>query len=431
MSVPPPLRRSRWLMPVAPGSRVTRLELFYDLIFVFAFLNVTGLVSRELTPVSVLSGTIVLALLWFCWTGFASLGNVVRADHGFLPPLGFGIMAAAFILAITIPQAFIDQPDDLPGPVVFAVSYLAVRGLTSAGFLYVLSRAGRSRRQLVVITAPAVLAALLVGLAATAPWWVPADAVLAARLMLWGAALLVEYSVGLFLPYARWGVASAGHWAERHALIILIALGEAVIALGLGPGRFDRLALTGPVITGSILGIALLAAMWWLHFDTLAPSVEHAMHGTRGPSRIPLARDVFTYLHLLVLVGIVMTALGLKLVLEEVAAPGVEPLPGPSAVTLYGGVGLFLLADALVAARTFRRFRRSNLVAAAALAVLVVPATLVTPLIALGVLVVFSGVVALVQRFTGADARERIKDSVRQEERVTERALSEWRCQHL
>ncbi len=413
-----------------PGSRVTRLELFFDLIFVFAFLNVAGLVSVEVTTQAVLSGVVVLALLWFCWTTFATLGNLVRADYGLLPLLGFGVMAAAFVLAIAIPQAFLNQPDDLTGPVVFAVAYLVLRGLTLVTFLYALSAADRNRRQLVVISVPAVVA-VLVGLAATASNWAPAEAVVDVRLALWVAALLVEYSVGLFLPYARWAVASAGHWAERHSLIVIIALGEAVISLGLGPGRFDRLALTAPVITGSVLGIALLATLWWLHFDTLLPSVEQAMHGTRGPERIALARDVFSYLHFVTIVAIVGTALGLKLVLEVVAVGEAGPLPWPAVSVLYGSVALYLLMGVAVAARTFRRLRSTALAAAVVVSLLAVPAAALTPLVALAVLVAVCGVLVVIQRYSAADARARIKASLHAEERVVEEATSEWRRQHL
>lgn len=423
-----PVRRSRWLVPVGPGARVTRLELFFDLVFVFAFLNVTGLVSTHPTRSSVLSGVIVLALLWWCWTMLAALGNLVRADQGIVPLFGIGITTAAFVLAIAMPQAFRNQPDDLAGPVVFAGAYLLLRALTLATFLYALTGAGRARRDVVI---PALLAAVLIVLAATARWWAPPDVRVDARLCLWAAALLAEYSVGLILPYARWAIASAGHWAERHSLIVLIALGEAVISLGLGPGRFERLALSGPVIAGSVLGIVLLATLWWLHFDTLAPSVEQAMHGTRDLSRVPLARDVFTYLHLLITMGIVAVALGLKFVLEAVAELSVEPVRWAGVVILYGGVALYLLAEVAVAARTFRRARLARLIAAIVVCLLSWPATLITPLAALGGLVAVCTALALIERFTGAAARQRIKTSLRYEEEAAERAVSQWRQQHL
>ncbi|WP_422735759.1 low temperature requirement protein A [Micromonospora sp. WMMD729] len=428
MSSPPRLRRSRWLIPVAPGSRVTRLELFYDLIFVFAFLNVTGLVSHDLAAAQVVSGVVVVALLWWCWTGFVALGNVVRADHGILPVLGFGIMAAVFVLAIAIPQAFVDQPDDLPGPLVFAGSYLIVRALTSVGFVFVLTRAGHTRVQPAAVTVPPLLAAVPIGLSVAVPWWVPADAVLEARLILWSAALVVEYAVGLVLPYAHWSLPSAGHWAERHALIVLIALGEVVISLGVGPGRFDRLALTTRVLTASVLGIALVAALWWLHFDSLAAGVEQSLHGVRDAVRVPLARDVYTYLHLLTILGVVSTALGLTLLVEAVAVRH-SPLPAPASVALHGGVALYLLSQVAIAGRAFHRTNRPVLGTAVLVAALTVAGAHLAPLLALAVLVVVCGALAVSQRMT-VD-RRRVKSLLRREEHVTEEAVSAWRERHL
>ncbi|MFC0098871.1 low temperature requirement protein A [Micromonospora marina] len=425
------VRRSRWLTPVVPGTRVTRLELFFDLIFVFAFLNVTGLVSTHPTPRSVVAGLLVLTLLWWCWTVLAALGNLVRLDKGILPVFGLGIAVATFVLAITIPQAFENQRDDLAGPTVFAVTYLVLRGLTMGAFLFALTGTGRARRQLALVSAPPLVAAVLVVLAATAAWWAPPGVRVDARFGLWAAALLAEYSVGLILPYSRWAVASAGHWAERHSLIVLIALGEAVISLGVGPGRFERLALSGPVIAGSAVGILLLATLWWLHFDTLAPSVEQAMHGIRDIRRISLARDVFTYLHLLMIMSIISLALGLKFILEEVAEAVVEPLSWAGVVALYGGAALFLLTEVAVVARTFRRVRPTRLATAAVVGLLAWPATLVTPLAALGALAVVLLALVLVDRFTGAAARRRIKASLRDEEEVAERAVSQWRQQHF
>ncbi|MDG4811127.1 low temperature requirement protein A [Micromonospora sp. WMMD1120] len=431
MSGPALVRRSRWLTPVVPGTRVTRLELFFDLIFVFAFLNVTGLISTHPTPRSLVSGLLVLTLLWWCWTVLAALGNLVRIDKGILPVFGLGIAVATFVLAITIPQAFQNQLNDLAGPVVFALAYLALRGLTLGAFLFVLTGTGRDRRQLALVSAPPLVAGVLVILAGTAAWWAPPDVRVDVRLGLWAAALLTEYSVGLILPYSKWAVASAGHWAERHSLIVLIALGEAVISLGLGPGRFERLALSGPVITGSALGILLLAALWWLHFDTLAPSVEQAMHGTRDIKRVSLARDVFTYLHLLMITSVIAVALGLKVVLQAAAEISVEPLSWSGVAALYGGVALYLLTEVAVVARTFRRVRPTRLATAAVVALLSWPATLVTPLAALGGLIVVLIALIVVDRFTGTAARSRIKAFLREEEEVSERAVSQWRQQHL
>ncbi|MET7836873.1 low temperature requirement protein A [Micromonospora sediminicola] len=427
MSSLPHLRRSRWVMPVAPGSRVTRLELFYDLIFVFALLNVTALVARQVNVRGLLAGVVVMALLWWCWTGFVALGNVARADHGVLPLLGFGIMAGVFVLAITLLQAFLDQPGDLPGPAVFAVAYLVVRALTLAGFAFVFSAAGHTRGQFLVTAVPPLVAGALIALSVTVPWWVPAADVVTVRLVLWTAALLVEYAVGLFLPYARWTLPSAGHWAERHGLIVLIALGEAVISLGFGPGQFNRLTLTTTVLISCVLGIGLIAALWWLHFDSLSARVEQVLHGTRGEARIPLARDVYTYLHLLLILGVVATALGLKLLVEAVATP--RPVPRITNIILHIGVALFLLAAAAVARRTFHGSGRARLLAGLFVAALAVPAIVIPPLVDLALLVAICGALALVQRL--AADRRGVKTRLREEERATEEAVSAWRHRHL
>ncbi|BCJ68589.1 low temperature requirement protein A [Polymorphospora rubra] len=418
-------------MPVAPGSRVTRLELFYDLIFVFAFLNVTGLVSRHLDPLGLLAGAVVLALLWWCWTGFVALGNAVRADHGILPLIGFATMAAVFVLALAMPQAFVDRPGDLSGPAVFAVCYLAVRALTVGALWFVFSATDQPRRRLWLLTLPAVVAAGLIGLAAFTPLWLHDGGVAArVRLGLWLAALIVEYGAGILLPYTAWSVVSAGHFAERHGLIVLIALGESVLGLGIGPGRFADLTLTAPVIIAGVLGIGLISALWWLHFDTLALAIEQAMHGTRDRVRIPFARDVYTYLHLAIIIGIMFTALGLKVVLEVVAAPG-DHRSGGAVTTLYGGVVLFLLAGVAAMLRTFHRVRRSTLVAVVVITGLAVVAVRVPVLVALGLLVAACLVLALVQRLTGVAERTRIRELTLHEEEASEAEISRWRRGHL
>ncbi|MEV0393564.1 low temperature requirement protein A [Polymorphospora rubra] len=410
---------------------MTRLELFYDLIFVFAFLNVTGLVSRHLDPFGLLAGVVVLALLWWCWTGFVALGNAVRADHGVLPLIGFATMAAVFVLALAMPQAFVDRPGDLSGPALFAVCYLAVRALTVGSFWYVLSATDQPRRRLWLLTLPAAVAAGLIGLAAFTPLWLH-DSELAARvrLGLWLAALVVEYGAGILLPYTEWSVVSAGHWAERHGLIVLIALGESVLGLGLGPGRFADVILTVPVIIAGVLGMGLISTLWWLHFDTLALAIEQAMHGTRGRVRIPLARDVYSYLHLVIIIAIMFVALGLKLVLEVVAAPGDHRSVG-AVTTLYGGVVLFLLAGFAALLRTFQRVRRSTLVATAVIAGLAVVTARIPVLVALGLLVAACLALALVQRLTGVTERNRIRELALHEEEASEAEISRWRRGHL
>src|SRR5512139_1040428 len=122
------------ILPVSEESRVTPIELFFDLVFVFAITQVTALMAHDLTAHGVVRGMLVLALLWWCWVGYAWLGNVVRADEGLGRVATFGAMAAMFVLALSVPQAFDDVPGGLSGPVLVAFAYLAVRVLHLAIF---------------------------------------------------------------------------------------------------------------------------------------------------------------------------------------------------------------------------------------------------------------------------------------------------------
>lgn len=119
------------ILAVVEESRVTPIELFFDLVFVFSITQVTALMANDLTAHGVIRGLLVLALLWWCWVGYAWLGNVVRADEGVGRVAMFSAMGAMFVLALSVPEAFDDLPGGLTGPVVVALAYLAVRCCTS------------------------------------------------------------------------------------------------------------------------------------------------------------------------------------------------------------------------------------------------------------------------------------------------------------
>ncbi|WP_236648482.1 low temperature requirement protein A, partial [Micromonospora sicca] len=190
-------RWSRGVQRGAPGSRTTRLELFYDLVFVFAFLNVTSLTSSTPTPVNLFRCLLVLALLWWCWTGFAGMATLVRADRGVLPVVGFTTVAATFLLALTMPGAFVDRPGGLNGPLVFAGCYLLVRAaqLAIVGWL-ARSDPVERRRWLLQAALPVVASALLIA-AGVVPSRIDGRPVaIAVQLGFWTLALAIEFGVG-------------------------------------------------------------------------------------------------------------------------------------------------------------------------------------------------------------------------------------------
>ncbi|MER7331897.1 MULTISPECIES: low temperature requirement protein A [unclassified Micromonospora] len=431
---------ARWspgVRPGAPGSRATRLELYYDVVFVFAFLNVTTLAATYASVQSVVRCLLVLALLWWCWSGFALLGNTVRTDQGFVPLVGFATIAAAFLLALTMPEAFTDRPGGLPGPLVFAGCYFLVRAC-QVGVLGWVARADpRLRRQWLLSGLPVVVATALLVVAGLVPQRLADDSAEAGlRLGLWLAAVAVEYRVGLVLRGVVSPLVSVGHWAERHAQIILVALGETVIALGLGPKFITDLPLTWAVVLAAVGGVAVVSVLWWAYFDSLALAVEQALHRTRdSDARIALTRDAYTYLHLPMIAGIIFFALGLKGLLTDVADPSTprwgNPLTRFDLLTIYGGVAIYLLALGALALRALRQVRGVPLAAAVLIIVLMPVAGRLPALVALALLALVCVLMAAAQVVTEAPHRRRVRQVALEEQLAAEAEQSEWRRRHL
>jgi low temperature requirement protein LtrA len=333
------------MRPVTERSRVTSLELFFDLVFVYALTQVTRLMSDDLTGRGMLRGLLVLALLWWCWCCYSWLGNTVRADEGITRIALFAVMATMFVVALTIPEAFDDFPGGLSGPVVFAACYLFVRIL----HLIIYWNAARSdaglRRQLLRAAVPMSAGALVLFSAAVLPQVLfTGDRVDTARTALWALALVVDYGGVMAIGAKGWQIYSAVHWAERHGLIIIVALGESIVSIGIGA---TDLPISWPIIVASALGFAVAASLWWAYFDVVALAAERVLHQATGAARAALGRDSYTYLHLPMVAGIILTSLGMKKLLGYVGDPEAheltDPLKGIGLYALYGGVILYLL----------------------------------------------------------------------------------------
>ena len=322
---------------VTERATVTRLELFFDLVFVFALTQVTALMADQPSGEGVLRGMLILSVLWWCWVGYAWLGNVVRADEGVIRLAMFGAMAAMFVLALSIPESFDDLPGGLPGPVVFAAGYFVVRVAHLLLFLAI-SRNDPALRRQVLRFAPSVILGtsfLLIASQLDGP----------AQTAMWATALVADYLGTRLAGASGWRVNSAGHFAERHGLIIIVALGESIVSIGIG---VTELPISWPIVFASALGLALSAGLWWAYFDVAALDSEHALAAAEGEKRARLARDGYSYLHLPMIAGIILLSLGLKKVLGYVGGDDghswVDPLYGVPLIALYGGVALFLLA---------------------------------------------------------------------------------------
>ncbi|OLF10059.1 low temperature requirement protein A [Actinophytocola xinjiangensis] len=349
---------------VGEASTATTLELFFDLVFVFALTQVTALLAEDVTGRGLVRGLLLISVVWWCWVGYSWLTNVVKADEGATRVTLLVGMAAMFLLALAIPESFVDLPGGLPGPVVFAFSYLVLRAAHLALF-WVISREDRGLRRQVAMFAPTMIGGTVLLLFA-------AETSGEAQLLFWVAAVLADYGGTMIIGARGWRLGSARHFAERHGLIVIVALGESIVAIGVG---VTHLPISWPIVLAATLGLAVSASLWWSYFDTSALAAEHALSRARGHHRVAMARAAFTYLHLPMMAGIVLLALGLKKVLAYVGGGGhhtlADPLHGVPLLAMYGGPALYLVAHVAFAYRCYRDVRVVRLVAAAVLLALV------------------------------------------------------------
>lgn len=348
-------------LPLNPAdASVTPLELFFDLVFVFALTQVTAFMAEDLSGQTLVRGVLVLALLWWAWTGYAWLCNVVSADAGAVRLVLLAAMTAMFVLALAIPEAFDDLPGGLPGPVVLALAYFVFR-LMHLVMFWLISRDDPGLRRQLARFAPSVFGGTLTLLVASTTEGNTQTA-------LWVLALTVDY-VGTLLGGADgWRIRSPGHFAERHGLIVIVALGESIVAIGVGVAE---LPISVPIIVASVLGLAVAAALWWIYFDLSALHGEHAFVAEPEETRARFARDAYSFLHVPLMIGVVLTALGLKKVLEYVGDLEHhdldDPLKGIALLALHGGVVVYLLGHVAFKWRTTHSLVPARLVAAAAL----------------------------------------------------------------
>ena len=346
---------------------VKPLELYFDLVFVLGFTQCTALMAAQSTWEGIVRGMLVLAVLWWAWAGYAWLTSVIDPEEGAVRLVMFAAMAGLLLVALCVPEAFGERA------LTFAVAYGVVRAAHIALFLLASRNDAELRRSVVGLAiSTAIGTALLAGASFL-------DDV--GQGALWGVAILIDWGGPALYGVAGWRLVP-GHFAERHNLVIILALGESVVALGVGA----EIDLGARVITAVVLGIALVSALWWIYFDVVAlVTARRLTLASEGGARNRLARDSYSYLHFPMVAGIVLGALGL----EETLAHVDEPLDGPHAVALLGGIAVYLLAHVALRLRNAHTINVQRLGLALVLWALV-PVALRTPS-----LTTLAGVVAL------------------------------------
>jgi len=326
-------------LPTGDTHRVTTLELLFDLVFVYAITAVSESITQHLSPLGLTRGLVVMALIWFGWSAYAWLGNQARADEGPLRVSMFIAMGGFFVVALTIHEAYDDLPGGLPGPVVFVVAYAVIR-LAHLVIYWVAAGDDTGLRQTIQHTLPTTLLALTL-------LFVGALVSPDPRLAVWAAAVLIDY-VGVYVEGSRgWRVSAPGHFAERHGLVMIIAIGESVVSVAVAVSHH---AIDWPLLIGGLLGIALAITLWRTYFNVIAVAAEHRLRELSGDDRTRMARDTFTYLHLPAVVGILTMAVGLRSMLGDIDSHGAaeHDVPGTAILALYGGAALYLVTMAVL-----------------------------------------------------------------------------------
>ena len=353
------------------------LELFFDLVFVLALTQCTALMIDHPTWVGLAQAIFVLTLLWWTWTGYAWLTSVVDPEEGGVRIALAGAMAALMIAALCVPESWDDRA------VEFATAYAVVR-LGHIALFTLASRDDPQLRQSVLMLAVSTAVGITLLIAG-------AIAGGTAQAVLWAAALLLDAGPPLVFGTDGWRLSPA-HFAERHGLIVIIALGETIVALGVGAD----VGVTLPVAVAAILGIVLVFELWWTYFDVVAiANVRRLVRATPGREQNAMARDVYSYLHLPLIAGIELAALGIH---EALLHPK-DHLHTVPAFALLGGVAIYFLGHVFIRLRGAGTLSRRRLGLALVLLALVPLAVEVSALAAIG------GVAVMVAALIASETR--------------------------
>jgi low temperature requirement protein LtrA len=328
-------RRNRLGAAFRQGDRVMPLELFFDLVFVLAITQCTALMSHDPTWRGLGHGMVLLALLWWSWVAYSWLTSVFDPEEGGVRIALFCAMAGFLVAAICVPEAF----DGLA--LEFAIAYGAVRAAHIALFLIASRDDPAFRRSVWGLGAGTALGiSLLIAGSFLDP---------GLRAAVWSLAIVLDVGEPYLFGSEGWHLVP-GHFAERHGLIIIVALGESIVAIGVGAGA----SMTWGIAAAATLGISVTAAMWWAYFDVVAlVSARRLASAPEGKVRNELARDSYSYIHFPIVAGIILLALGLKKTLGHVD----DPLETVPAFALLGGTAVYLLG--LVAFR-YRHVKTVN-----------------------------------------------------------------------
>jgi low temperature requirement protein LtrA len=335
---------------VLAERRTAPVELLWDLVFVFAVTQVTTLLARNLTGAGFGRAMLVLALVWWAWSAFVWAANAEDADSLTLRLVLLVALVLIFVVGLAIPHAFGSDAT------LAACAYAGVRLLHLV--LYAdASRRGNAAWSAIAGFATTVVIGMTLLIVGSLLGGVTRD-------VLWTAAVAIDYSGPALLTRERLrGLqqVAVAHFAERYGQFVLICLGESIVAIGVSASGHP---LGAQVVTAVVLGTLSTVAMWWIYFDRFATIAEQRLRV--HPDPVLAAADAYSYLHLLLVAGIIVFAVGMRFVIADA---GSTP-PDAARLALCGGVALYLAGNAAFRLRLTRTTSLDMLVAIAALGVL-------------------------------------------------------------
>jgi low temperature requirement protein LtrA len=362
--------------PAQTSIRVSTLELFFDLVFVFTITQLAETLAEHLTLATLGNVMLILFVVWWMYSGYAWLTNAVAPNSTTRRTLLLTGMAGFLVMALAIPEAFGEYGW------LFGVSYLVVNLVHSALF----QQAGQAARVAMrVITPMNILAALLV----LAGGFLPEPY----RHLCWIAAPIIQVLAGYVHRIEMHSIV-AGHFVERHGLVVIIAIGESIISIGVG---FHGVHLGLGAILVAVLGLCIAYYLWWYYFAGDDARSERVLAGTSDPfRRARLALNAWGYAHYLMLLGIVVLSVGIK----KTVGHAFEELHWGQAVALGGGVALYIVGHAVFLHVLGLRGVPHRLVAAA-LVLATIPLGHVSALAQLAAIPIIMAAVAIVEDLPG------------------------------
>ena len=375
------------------GEQVTPLELFFDLVFVLALTQCTTLIARTPTWEGMLKGLLVLGMLWWSWVGYAWLTSVVDPEEGAVRLAMFAAMAAFLVAALCVPGAFGAEA------LLFACAYAAVRAAHIVLFMLASHDDAELRHSVIGLAASTAIAVGLLFVAAFTGGGL--------QLGLWGLALVLDMGGPYLFGADGWKLVP-GHFAERHGAIVIIALGESIVAIGVGA----RAMIVAGVVAAAVLGVVVAAALWWVYFDVTAIMAARRLAKARaGRERNKIARDSYSYLHFPMVAGIALIAVGMKRTIGHVE----DPLKLVPAAALLGGAAMYLLAHVAFRLRNMHSLSGRRLVCAIVLLALLPAGAALPALATLGILAAMLVALISYETLRYAEVRDRVRHQLARE----------------